>query len=101
MSEQAIKTVGMIGLGKMGNPMARHLAGKGFVAVGYDPSEKARQETAKHGVEIAASPAALAAKCDLVILVPAFEEQVEAALFDKGGVVEGARKGTIVGVAST
>jgi 3-hydroxyisobutyrate dehydrogenase-like beta-hydroxyacid dehydrogenase len=100
MSE-AIKTVGMIGLGKMGHPMARLLASKGFSVVGYDVSEAAGKAVAKHGVTISASPAALAAQCDLVILVTAFEHQVEDALFGKGGVAEGARRATIVGVAST
>ena len=54
MSE-AIKTVGMIGLGKMGQPMARLLASKGFKTVGYDVSEAARQRSAKNNVEIAAA----------------------------------------------
>ncbi len=101
MAEQTIKTVGMIGLGKMGNPMARLLASKGFKAVGYDVSDAACKASAKNNVEIAASPAALAAKCDLVIVLTAFEHQAEDALFGKSGVVEGARKGTIVGIAST
>src|SRR5947207_7152387 len=98
---EAIKTVGMIGLGKMGNPMARLLASKGFATVGYDPSAAACKASAAHKVEIAASPSALAAKCDLVIVVAAFEHQVEDALFGKAGVVAGARKGTIIGIAST
>ena len=38
MASQAIKTVGMIGLGKMGNPMARLLVAKGFSVIGYDVS---------------------------------------------------------------
>src|SRR5258708_38724682 len=101
MAERTIKTVGMIGLGKMGNPMARLLASKGFKTVGYDVSEAACKASAKNGVEIAASPAALAAKCDLVIVLTAFEHQAEDALFGENGVVEGARKGTIVGIAST
>jgi 3-hydroxyisobutyrate dehydrogenase len=101
MSAQTIKTVGMIGLGKMGNPMARLLTAKGFSVVGYDASAAAGKDAAKHGVTIAASPSALAAKCDLVIVVTGFEHQAEDALFAKNGVVEGARPGTIVGVAST
>ncbi len=97
----AIKTVGMVGLGKMGNPMARLLASKGFAVVGYDPSEPACKASAKHGVTIADSPSALASKCDLIIVLTAFEHQVEDALFGRGGVIEGARSGTIVGIAST
>ncbi|MEW6453497.1 MAG: NAD(P)-dependent oxidoreductase [Pseudomonadota bacterium] len=97
----AIKTVGMVGLGKMGNPMARLLASKGFATVGYDPSAAACKASAAHGVTIAASPLELAGKCDLVIVVAAFEHQVENALFGKNGIVEGANKGLIVGIAST
>jgi 3-hydroxyisobutyrate dehydrogenase-like beta-hydroxyacid dehydrogenase len=101
MAEQTIKTVGMIGLGKMGRPMARLLAAKGFAVVGYDPSAGAAEASAEHGVTIAPTPSALAAKCDLVIVVTAFEHQVEDALFGKDGAAEGARKGTIIGIAST
>jgi 3-hydroxyisobutyrate dehydrogenase-like beta-hydroxyacid dehydrogenase len=101
MSAQTIKSVGMIGLGKMGNPMARLLAAKGFSVVGYDVNTAAGKAAAKHGVAIAASPSALASKCDLVIVVTGFEHQAEDALFGKSGAVEGARPGTIIGVAST
>lgn len=96
-----IKTVGMVGLGKMGNPMARLLASKGFVTVGYDPSQAACKASAAHGVTIAQSPLELAGRCDLAIVVAAFEHQVEDALFGKNGIVEGANKGLIVGIAST
>jgi 3-hydroxyisobutyrate dehydrogenase len=101
MAGQTIKAVGMIGLGKMGNPMARLLAAKGFSVVGYDVNANAGKVAAKHGVAVATSPSALAAKCDLVIVVTGFEEEAKTALFDQGGVVEGARPGTIIGIAST
>ena len=101
MSAQPIKTVGMIGLGKMGNPMARLLAAKGFSVVGYDVDAKACKAAAKHKVAIAKSPADLSGKSDLVIVVTGFEHQAEDALFGKAGVVVGARPGTIIGMAST
>lgn len=101
MSAQTIQTVGMIGLGKMGNPMARLLVAKGFSVVGYDVNATACKASGKHGVVIAASPSALAAECDLVIVVTGFEYQAEDVLFGKNGVVEGARPGTIIGMAST
>jgi 3-hydroxyisobutyrate dehydrogenase-like beta-hydroxyacid dehydrogenase len=101
MALQAIKTVGMIGLGKMGNPMVRLLAAKGFSVFGYDVSVDACKAVAGYGVTIAESPAKLAASCDLVIVVTGFEHQAEEALFGTNGVVAGARSGTIVGMAST
>ena len=33
----AIRTVGLIGLGKMGCPMARHMIAGGYRVIGYDP----------------------------------------------------------------
>jgi 3-hydroxyisobutyrate dehydrogenase-like beta-hydroxyacid dehydrogenase len=101
MAAQTITTVGIIGLGKMGNPMARLLAAKGFSVAGYDVRPAAGSAVAKHNVAIARSPADLAARCDLVIVVTGFEHEVEAALFGDNGVVNGARPGTIVAVAST
>lgn len=101
MDPQAIKTVGMIGLGRMGNPMARLLAAKGFSVVGYDISPDAGNAAAKHRIAIAKSPSELAGKSDLVIVVTGFEDQAEDALFGKAGAVEGARPGTIIGMAST
>jgi 3-hydroxyisobutyrate dehydrogenase-like beta-hydroxyacid dehydrogenase len=85
----------------MGNPMARLLASKGFATVGYDPSAAACKASAAHGVTIASSPLELAGRCDLAIVVAAFEHQVEDALFGRNGIVEGANKGLIVGIAST
>jgi 3-hydroxyisobutyrate dehydrogenase-like beta-hydroxyacid dehydrogenase len=101
MAAAPIKSVGMIGLGKMGRPMARLLAAKGFSVVGYDVSADASKAAAKHNVAITKSPAELASQCELVIVVTGFEHQAEEALFSKTGVVEGARPGTIVGMAST
>lgn len=101
MPQQAIKFVGVIGLGKMGAPMARHLAGKGFTVIGYDIDPAAANRLAAHGVAAAPSPAALAGASDLIIVVTAFEHQVEAVLFGDNGVTAGARPGTIVGIAAT
>lgn len=96
-----VESVGVIGLGKMGGPIARHLAKAGFKTHGFDVSSAANEAAAKTGVNIAAHPAALAAQCDLVIVLTAFEEQVEEAIFGVNGAANGARPGTIIGVAAT
>ncbi len=101
MSERSIQTVGVIGLGKMGRPIARHLAKAGFNTIGYDVVAQANEAARQHGVEIAGNPAALAQKCDLVIALAAFEDQIEDCLFGADGAASGARPGTIIGVAAT
>ena len=53
---KAIETVGLIGLGKMGNPMAGHLIAKGYRVVGCDPVVAACESARALGVRIAGSP---------------------------------------------
>ena len=101
MAGERIGTVGVIGLGKMGGPIARHLSAGGFKTIGYDIVPSAVEIARENGVEIAASPAALASRCDLVIVLTAFEEQVEDAIFGREGAATGARPGTIIGIAAT
>jgi 3-hydroxyisobutyrate dehydrogenase-like beta-hydroxyacid dehydrogenase len=96
-----IKKVGLIGLGKMGLPMGRHMAAKGFAVTGFDLREDARAAAKKAGVGSAATPAAVAKDCDLTIIVVGFDSDVEAAMFSQDGVLAGVKRGAIVAVAST
>jgi 3-hydroxyisobutyrate dehydrogenase-like beta-hydroxyacid dehydrogenase len=44
---KSVKTVGILGLGKMGVPMARHLVERGFEVIGCDPLAEARRKGVK------------------------------------------------------
>jgi 3-hydroxyisobutyrate dehydrogenase-like beta-hydroxyacid dehydrogenase len=96
-----IRRVGLIGLGKMGLPIGRHLVRRGFTVAGFDVSEAAMEMAAEAGVQTALSPQAVAAASDLVIVVVGFDQEVEAAIFGERGVLSGARDGSIIAVAST
>src|SRR5438552_15631191 len=98
---KSIETVGILGLGKMGCPIAAHLVAKGFKVVGYDPLEEARKKAVALGARSAASARGAAHARDLVILVVGFDSEVEEVLFGKEGVLEGARPGLIVALGST
>jgi 3-hydroxyisobutyrate dehydrogenase-like beta-hydroxyacid dehydrogenase len=97
----AIHKVGIVGLGRMGAPMARHLAAKGFSVAGCDPAAQARSNAKAPGVSVLASPREVAQASDLVIVVVGFDHEVETALFGPGGIVEAARRGLIVAIGST
>jgi 3-hydroxyisobutyrate dehydrogenase-like beta-hydroxyacid dehydrogenase len=71
MNEGAIRRVGIIGLGKMGQPMARHLRKAGFEVTACDIDERARGAAQRAGVAVAADPRAVAARSDFVIVVVA------------------------------
>jgi len=96
-----IRRVGMIGLGKMGLPMARHLVKRGFTVAAFDVAEDAMEGAAEAGVQTALSPQAVAAASDLVIIVVGFDQEVEAVIFGERGVLAGARDGSVIAVAST
>ena len=96
-----IETVAMIGLGKMGAPMAGHLVRKGFTVAGFDPSAAACAQAKALGARIAASCREAAAQSELSIVVVGFDREVEAAIFGSEGIAAGAREGHIVAVCST
>lgn len=54
--------IGLIGLGKMGFPLALNLKDKGFEVVAYDVSEESRQKIAQEGIAIANSLSDMAAQ---------------------------------------
>jgi len=88
----AIQNVGIVGLGKMGLPMAKHLLAKGFKVTGCDPAVRSA------GFEILGSAREVAKVSDLVIVVVGFDHEVEAVVT---GILEAPRKGLIVALAST
>lgn len=96
-----IRRVGIIGLGKMGNPIARHIKANGYEVIGYDTSAKAVALAKQADIPAAASVKELAASSDFIIILVGFDPEVEAILFGTGGIVSTAKPGTIVGVGST
>ncbi len=101
MTGTAIEHVGVIGLGKMGGALARHLAAAGFAAHGYDVRIEAIEAAREHGVAAAESPAALAEACDLVIVAVGFDSELDTALFGDRGVMSAPKPGLVIAVAST
>jgi 3-hydroxyisobutyrate dehydrogenase len=69
--------VGVIGLGLLGEALARRLIGAGFQVRGYDldPAKNASFESL--GGRAANSPAAVAASCDCIVLAVFSTDQVE------------------------
>ncbi len=97
----AIRTIGILGLGKMGAPMARHLLARGYSVVGYDPVDAARHHAGALGVAVLDSPREVARASDLVLVVVGFDHDVERAVFGAEGIAEGATRGLIVALGST
>lgn len=93
--------VAVIGLGKMGLPMARHLCAAGFHVVGYDVSAQALAAAGEFGVKPAASPAEAAASTALALIVVGFDDEATEVVTADNGLLAGAAPGYVVAVCST
>ncbi|MER3388615.1 MAG: NAD(P)-dependent oxidoreductase [Microcella sp.] len=94
--------IGLIGLGKMGLPMARNLREKGYRVLGFDVFEPARRAAADIGVDVVNSPAEIASTTALTLVVVGFDEQVREVIEAKTtGLLATARPGHVIAICST
>lgn len=89
-------TVGAIGLGNMGLGMAANLLRAGFPTIGYDIRPEAVAALVERGGRGAASPRAVGAAADAVLVMVLNAAQMQDAIFGREGLVEGLRAGTTV-----
>ena len=88
--------VGFIGLGLMGEPMAKNIFKKGFPLSVYNRTLSKTKSLQKLGAEVAKSPQDLAEKVDVLITMVTAGKDVKQVLFSKNGIVNGAKKGLVV-----
>lgn len=88
--------VGFIGLGLMGNPMAKNIQKAGFPLIVYNRTHKKTLEFRKLGITVASSPAELAGQVDVIVTMVTGPKDVKEVLLGKNGVVRSAKKGLIV-----
>src|SRR5882672_2047102 len=87
---KAIETVGILGLGKMGGPIAGHVLARGFKVIGYDPVARLRERAAAQGARGAASARVLeGARPGLVValgstVAPRYTKRLASRLAEKG-----------------
>jgi 3-hydroxyisobutyrate dehydrogenase len=96
----AIRTVGVIGAGRMGQPIIGHMARKGFTVVAHDVDEGKREAVAKLGAAWAASPAAFARALDAILVCVGYDRELRQ-LMSGEGLLRDLPRGTIVAVLST
>jgi 2-hydroxy-3-oxopropionate reductase len=89
-------TVGFIGLGIMGKPMARNLMKAGYKVVVYNRSQPSMKELAAEGATTAGSPKEVAEQSDVVITMLPDSPQVREVMTGENGVLAGAKAGTLV-----
>jgi 3-hydroxyisobutyrate dehydrogenase-like beta-hydroxyacid dehydrogenase len=98
---RAVGTVGLVGCGRMGRALARHLLEAGTEVVAVDPDPAALETVAGWGASPLPDAATLARESDLVLVVVVDDDQVIAAVAGEDGLLAGARPGTVVAVCAS
>lgn len=92
---------GVIGLGAMGGGMAQSLRRAGYLVHVFDVRPGVAQVFAEGGGVACASPAELAAACDVIVSVVVNAAQTEAVLFGPGGCAAAMKPGSVFVMCST
>lgn len=97
----SLSRIGVIGLGRMGLPMARHLIRAGFMVAGYDLDPARTAALAEAGGEPSLSVIAAASGSDVVLIMVADDSQVSTAALEPEGAIAGLTRGSVLIISST
>ena len=95
-----LKNIGVVGAGRMGTPIIGHLVRKGFATQACDLDPARAGAVKKLGAQWVASPEALAAECDAILVSVGFDSEVRE-LLAEGGPLRKARRGAVIAILST
>ena len=93
--------IGIVGTGRMGLAMLKHLIKHGYAVTACDVSAEALKHARAAGAATADTPAALAGQCDFVILGVGYTDEINAVVYGEGGLIANLAKGAIIAVSST
>ncbi len=95
------KTIGIIGLGRCGMPAVQRFVEKGFKVYGYARRPEVIQQLENFGGESVASPAEMATRAPVVIVMVLNDDQVVDVITGPQGILKGAAEGSTVICMST
>ncbi|HZO92746.1 MAG TPA: 2-hydroxy-3-oxopropionate reductase [Candidatus Baltobacteraceae bacterium] len=90
-----LPTIGFIGLGIMGKPMAKNLLAAGYPVIALNRSRGPVDELVAAGAQAGESPNDVAARSDVVITMLPDSPDVESVALGEGGIAAGIRDGAL------
>lgn len=94
-------TVGLIGLGLMGKPMANNLLKSGFPLVVWNRTAARAQDLVNQGAKLGESPRETAKLADVLITIVSDPPALDEVLWGANGAMEGLRRGSVYIDSST
>ena len=96
----AIRTVGVIGAGRMGQPIIGHLASKGFAVLVHDLDASKKALIEARGASWSETVAELAKNSDAILICVGYDRELRQ-LISHDGILPHTRADTIIAVLST
>jgi 3-hydroxyisobutyrate dehydrogenase len=93
--------IGIVGVGRMGQAMTRHLIRRGYAVVAQDIEPKALAAALTLGAETVTTPAEVGRACKFVIVAVGYDDEAEAVMLGQNGLLETMGAGTVIAVSST
>ena len=93
--------IGVIGTGRMGQAMVRHLIKHGYPVMAQDIEPKSITAARALGAEAAKTPADVGKACKFVIIAVGYDDEATAVMLGQGGLLETMGAGSVIGVSST
>lgn len=95
------KTIGIVGLGRVGMPAAKAYVEASYQVFGYDPNPNAVAEFKAIGGRAGSNPADVARKAEVVLVMVLNDAQVIEAVAKENGIIQGAKPGSTIICMST
>src|SRR5262245_36538985 len=101
MTTDTKERIGIVGAGRMGLAMLKHLVKRGYQVTACDVSEQALTQARAAGAATADSPGTLAKQSEFVILGVGYTDEVNAVVYGDNGLIANLPRGAIIAVSST
>src|SRR5262245_51284645 len=95
------ETLGFIGTGRMGGPMAGRLLDAGHSLVVYDTQPSATQQLVARGAQQAKSPADVASRADVILTSLPTPDIAKAVALGADGIINGSRARVVIDLSTT
>ena len=93
--------IGVVGVGRMGLAITKHLLKHGYRVVAQDIDSKAMNNAHAAGAKTVATPAEAGQEATFVIIAVGYDDEAAAVMLDKGGLLESMAPGSVISLSST
>jgi 3-hydroxyisobutyrate dehydrogenase-like beta-hydroxyacid dehydrogenase len=101
MANKSGELIGIVGVGRMGLAIAKHLMRHGYRVIAQDIDGKAMEAARAAGARTAATPAAVGQEAAFVIIAVGYDDEAAAVMLDKDGLLESMAPGSVISLSST